>query len=45
MDVREEKMAILNPPFSILGLAIVRLASEIFLSSLQKSQAGASVTS
>jgi hypothetical protein len=32
-------MAILNPRFSILDLAIARLASEIFLSSLQKSQA------
>jgi hypothetical protein len=28
-------MAILDPPFSILDLAQTRLASEIFLSSLQ----------
>ena len=31
----EWKMAILDPPFSILDLANARLASEIFLSSLR----------
>jgi hypothetical protein len=31
----EWKMAILDPPFSILDLANPRLASEVFLSSLK----------
>jgi len=35
IEDREWKMAILNPPFSILDLANARLAFEIFLSSLQ----------
>jgi hypothetical protein len=33
-------MAILDPPFSILDLANARLASEIFLSSLEKIEDG-----
>jgi hypothetical protein len=35
IEDREWKMAILDPPFSILDLANARLASEVFLSSLQ----------
>jgi hypothetical protein len=33
IEDREWKMAILDPPFSILDLAYARLASEVFLSS------------
>jgi ABC-type uncharacterized transport system ATPase subunit len=36
IEDREWKMAILDPPFSILDLVNARLASEIFLSSPQK---------